>query len=145
MYWLPALSWLFAVALFSSGFFGASHTGWFLTNLLRLLHIQLTAPSFYFLHYMIRKIAHFGAYGILSWLMFRAMKGSNGGIRNWKLLWAALTLFICLMTSSADEVHQAFTPGRTGTWKDVALDMMGATFAQLVLLLANPRRRTAKS
>ena len=52
-----------------------------------------------------------------------------------------LALAVCLLTSSADEIHQLFTPGRTGAGKDVLLDMTGALFTQLMIIAAISGKR----
>jgi VanZ family protein len=137
-YWIPALIWLALVALFSSGSFGAQNTGGVLAWVMRTFHIVLTAKQFAFLHGLIRKSAHFCAYGLLSALFFRAWRGASAG---WRWTWAVLALLVALATSSSDELHQHFTPGRTGAISDVELDMTGATFAQLMIVAFTARRR----
>ena len=130
------------VALFSSREFAATNTGGVLEWLLRTLHISLTAVQFEFLHGLIRKSAHFTAYGLLSALFFRAWRGEPGFPR-WRWTWAALALLVALTTASGDELHQHFTPGRTGAVSDVVLDMLGATFAQMMIVAGTAGRRKA--
>jgi VanZ family protein len=122
------------VAIFSSQFFGATHTGGALVTLLSWLHVKLTIPQMNALHFGIRKFAHFFAYGVLSALFFRALRGPLPSTM-WRMKWALLALAICLVTASSDEIHQLYTPGRGGSWKDVLLDMTGALFAQLLILV----------
>jgi VanZ family protein len=128
------------VALFSSQSFSAGHTGSFLKSILAWLHVKVTATEMLALHYAIRKCAHFTAYGVLSALFFRAVRGPERRSA-WQWSWALITLAICLATASADEIHQAFTPGREGNYRDVLLDMAGATFVQLVILVVYVVRR----
>ena len=139
-YWAPALFWLATVALFSSRTLGAANTGTVLAWLLRTFHGALTAKQFVLLHGLIRKSAHFCAYGLLSALFFRAWRGEVRSVR-WRLSWAALALLVAFVTASGDELHQHFTPGRTGAVSDVALDMTGATFAQLMIFAATFGKR----
>jgi VanZ family protein len=136
------LLWLATVAIFSSRSFGAQNTGTVLGWVLRTFHFSITVKQFVFLHLMIRKSAHFCAYGLLSALFFRAWRGEVV-MKRWRWRWALLALLVALLTASADELHQRFTPGRTGAVSDVELDMTGATFAQLVIVVftARPRRR----
>ena len=144
-YWLPALLWTAAIAMFSGKSFGYSHTQTILFRVVGLLHIHLSAIQFDFLHGVIRKTAHFTVYGILSGLVFRALRGTRPTMRRWQITWAALALGICLLAASADEFHQTFTAGRTGSWKDVVLDMVGAFFAQTMIIIVtagNRNRRT---
>ncbi len=123
------------IALFSSQLFAANHTGSLLLTVLGWLHVKVSVPTLLLLHYLIRKAAHFVAYGVLSALFFRAFRGPLPAVM-WRIAWPLLALAVCLVTASADEIHQAFTPERTGNYRDVVLDMAGALFAQLVILVA---------
>jgi VanZ family protein len=53
----------------------------------------------------------------------------------WALRWSALTILFSAFIATLDEFHQSFVPSRTGNLRDVALDTMGAFFAQVVLML----------
>ncbi|MCU1307386.1 MAG: hypothetical protein JWN45_2081 [Acidobacteriaceae bacterium] len=139
-YWGPALVWLGAIAAFSTEKFSATHTGSVLIHILNVLHLHLTGAQFEFLHFLVRKSAHFIAYATLSGLFFRAWRGSSHS-DGWRWRWMLLALAVCLLTSSADEIHQLFTPGRTGVAKDVLLDMIGAFFMQLVIVAAISGKR----
>ncbi|MBI2683735.1 MAG: VanZ family protein [Acidobacteriales bacterium] len=143
-YWLPAFAWLVLVALFSNQPFGAFNTGNWLRQLFDLLHIQMSEATFRVVHHFVRKGAHFFAYGILSWLLFRAFRKTDTEQKAWRWKWALLALGICLLTGSGDELHQSFTPGRTGNWKDVTLDMIGAVFFQLVMVFLAFRKPSVR-
>lgn len=129
-YWLPAFAWLAAVLFFSGESLAATNTGQFLRKLTQALGLQLTDDTLLLLHFGIRKAAHVCVYALLSALWFRAWRGGNGG---WRMQWALPALVVCLLTASADETRQAFTPGRGGSPWDVALDMSGAVLAQVVI------------
>lgn len=133
-YWLPALAWLGVIATFSTRIFGAGRTGYWLRLLLNALHIQVSQPTFEKLHFFWRKGAHFFAYGILSLLMFRALRGTDLERREWKGRYLVISLLVCVLTAIIDETHQAFTPGRTGNPNDVLLDSVAATFVQMLIL-----------
>ncbi len=122
------------VALFSGPAFAAHNTGSLLVTVLGWLGIKASATKLVLLHYVIRKAAHFTAYGVLSALFFRAFRGPLRRT-DWRIAWALAALAVCLVTASADEFHQLYTPGRGGSIHDVALDMAGATFAQLVIMV----------
>lgn len=154
-YWLPALGWNAAMAVFSSAQFGAGNTGVLFRFLLEdILRLHLAPPSFELVHFLFRKCAHFFGYALLSLVWFRLLRARSASSRNaeggrpheisWRWQWMAIALGICLVTGSADEVHQAFTPGRTSSWHDVALDMLGATWMQSVLMITAQRGRRAK-
>jgi VanZ family protein len=59
---------------------------------------------------------------------------------------ALLALLGTAMTASADELHQALLPGRTGTPWDVLIDCSGAITLQLVVYVSmrifRPKRLT---
>ena len=120
--------------MFSSKSFGASNSSSILRSLFAFLQIRISEAHFLVLHYGVRKCAHFIAYAVLSALFFRALRASDVHRMIWKMRYALIALAICLITSSADEIHQTFTPGRTGNWHDVVLDMIGATFVQVAIL-----------
>lgn len=143
-YWTPAVLWIGAIAIFSGQAFGYSHTATIMARIFSLLHIHVSARQFDFLHGVIRKCAHFGVYGILSGLFFRAFRGTHPSSRRWQISWAALALVISLVVASADEFHQVFTPGRTGTWKDVFLDMVGAMFVQTIIVIFTAGNRNRR-
>ena len=143
-YWLPALLWGAVIATFSGAAFGYSHTQSILAKVVAILHIHLSGYQLFFLHNMIRKTAHFTVYGVLSALVFRAFRANWPTKRRWQFSWATLALAVCLMGASADEFHQGFTPGRTGTWKDVVLDMAGALFAQTAIVIATAGNRNRR-
>jgi len=132
--------------MFSSQAFGYNHTASFMARIFSLLHIHISARQFDFLHSVIRKCAHFTVYGILSGLFFRAFRGTRPTARRWQINWAAFALGISLLVASADEFHQVFTPGRTGTWKDIFLDMIGAMFVQTIIVVftAGDRNRRTR-
>lgn len=139
-YWGPALAWLGAIAAFSTEKFSATHTSSVLIYILKSLHLHLTGGQFEFLHFLVRKSAHFIAYATLSGLFFRAWRGASHSA-GWRWRWMLLAIAVCLLTSSADEIHQLFTPGRTGVAKDVLLDMMGALFMQLLIISFISKKR----
>jgi len=96
--------------------------------------MDMAEPQFELLHYALRKTAHFTAYGTLGALFFRALRATDLYKLIWRWRYALISLLICFVTASADEIHQTFTKGRTGNWHDVVLDMLGATFVQVAIL-----------
>jgi VanZ family protein len=136
--WLPALVWLGVIAYESFGL-PSSVTGSLLRDFFTRLHIYLPAAPFDFLHQLLRKSGHFIGYGILSLLLFRALYYSLDSARfslmTFRLRCAGLALGGTLLTAVADEWHQSFDTARTGTPKDVALDVAGGATALLLAFL----------
>jgi VanZ family protein len=130
-YWVPVALWIVFVAFTSSAGAAASRTLAILQWLVSVLQIHISWDQLIELHTLLRKTGHFCNYAILSLLIFRASRA--GSMIAWRRTWLGLALLGTLIVAGGDEVHQYFTPGREGTWHDVALDMTGALFAQFIL------------
>lgn len=124
--WLPLLVWTALVFLFSSDAFSSSNTAGFLARWLQALFGDLSQRTIDAANFITRKLAHLVAYGILAVLAFRAWRASRAGGR---FRWAGLALVYCLVIASIDEANQAFSGVRSGTVKDVALDLTGGVLA----------------
>ena len=81
------------------------------------------------------KLAHFAAFGVLAWLVARAL--SRSGVGRTKA--ALLAALISTLYGGSDELHQRHTPGRSSDWADLAADGLGASAASA--LWAQTRRR----
>ena len=82
-------------------------------------------------HFVVRKSAHFLEYALLSAVWFRAWRQDQTG--TWNRRWAVWAIAVALMTAIMDETHQAFVATRSGSERDVLLDLSGACFAQLLI------------
>ena len=134
-HWLPPLIWSAAILLASDAQFSASNTGHWLRELTtRLLGHELSPSLSQTLNHLLRKAGHLTAYGILSLLWFRALRGERE--RPWMLRWAAGAVLLAVLIASADEWQQSFVPSRTGVMSDVVLDAGGAFLAQALLRIA---------
>lgn len=93
---------------------------------------------YYFLEFLIRKSAHFFAFGALAAIIFWLLPKRVP----FRFVIAA---FVTFLAASADEFHQYLTGGRTATWQDVALDMFGAlVFLIIVQLIASIRSKSRR-
>ncbi len=89
-------------------------------------------------NYLLRKAAHFSSYALLAALLtliqlpFSTRPGTK---------W--LSAFLCSgFYAALDEWHQTFVPGRTGSLRDVAIDLCGAALgAGLVLFIVSIRKK----
>ena len=77
------------------------------------------------------KAAHFAAYALLAWLLAFATERSR--------LPVAVAVVLALLYGAADEVHQAFVPGRSPDVLDWFADAAGVAAATFVYV----RRRAA--
>lgn len=127
-YWLPPLVWGVAILAFSGDLGSSLQTlpwvKWLVSQLVTLSPSQLEL-----LHNFLRKLGHLLAYGTLSFLWFRTLKGHlRWGLRR-SLLGA---LLLCLIVASLDEGYQSLFPTRNGCLGDVVLDMGGAALGALL-------------
>lgn len=99
--WLPALAWMGLI------FFVSAQPS------------LPSAPAWWDL--ILKKTMHAVAYGILTWLYLRALRGTWGDEGWIRVASAAMAVLYAI----SDEVHQTFVPGRNGTWVDVMLDGVG--------------------
>ena len=82
-----------------------------------------------------RKLIHFGAYALLSFLWWRLLRTSMPDRRA-----ALAALLVSSLYAVTDEVHQSFVDGRHGTPVDWAIDTAGAAAAAFAV---TARRRVA--
>lgn len=124
--WMPVLAWM--------GFL------WVMSAQPSLAPYGLrTGPSGWAGLLAVDKLAHLGAYAVLVLLAFRIPYG-----RRVPVLSRAPVLFavaFALAYGLADEVHQAYVPGRMASLWDLAADAIGAFGMGLVLVLWTDRPR----
>ncbi len=137
---MPVALWLAIIAVESSDWLSAQHTGSFLYALLSAMLGHVDPQKFAVFHAVLRKVGHFVGYGILSVLFFRALRASIITTIARLCAWSVALTFV---VASLDELHQSFLPSRTGTVRDVLLDTIGAACLQAIVLLALRRQRRA--
>jgi VanZ family protein len=140
--WLPTLLWLSVLALFSTDWFSAEHTGSVLRKIIHAVFGPVSLHTFQQIHFLIRKAAHFVSYGFLSALAFFSWRATLPLPPRWMLRWAALGVLTAFVAGSLDEFHQSFVPSRGSSFHDVLLDTAGAVFFQLLIALAIARRES---
>jgi VanZ family protein len=126
--WLGVIAW-------ESFRLSSSVTGWWLYRSLSTIHISVSYAQLEAINHLLRKLGHFAGYGLLTLLFFRAwfytLRTEASSVR-FRLRCAALALIVTVLTAMADEWHQSFDLSRTGTSKDVALDMAGGITGQIL-------------
>jgi len=128
--YLAAILWTVLIFVASSDAFSAPHTGSILQSIaVAILGHPLSDLTYEMTQFVIRKLAHLTAYGILGWLWFRAVRGEG---RGWAVRWSVIAALIAIVVAAIDEYHQSFVPSRTGTPYDVVIDICGAILAQLL-------------
>lgn len=129
LYWFPPLLWTAAILTLSGDLGSYRNTLGLLEGLLSWL--PLTAAAIEALNSYLRKAGHAVAYGSLYFLWFRAFRGQRGFGPGRAFLWS---LALCLLLAVMDEGHQSFLASRTGSFRDVALDLGGAGLGALLSL-----------
>lgn len=134
-YWLPVIAWMGIIFYLSHQ--PASSSSELSTGLTMLItntfqsmfsFIDINISS---IHIVVRKLAHFGAYLILAYLVMRAL--THYLVLNLKMI--GIALFICVVYAISDEVHQLFIDGRSGEVRDVLIDSIGAIVGIIVYIL----------
>lgn len=127
--WLPALAWAGLISFFSTGWFTGDRTGAVLLPLLAAMFPHASPEELRAWHVLIRKVAHFTEYLVLSVLLYHALRTG----RRWQLRAALAALAVAAAYSALDELHQTFVMGRTGAASDSLVDITGATAGQLLI------------
>ncbi len=122
------------IAIESTDYLSSEHTSRILYPILHFL-FNMSLAHFKIWHHYIRKTGHFVGYFILSVLLFRAWKATLRLPSSWAMRWATIAFFMSALVASLDEWHQSFLPSRTGAFRDVVLDSIGALIAQFLIFL----------
>ena len=110
--WAPAVLWALLILALSGESGSAENT----QKWIERLFPALSPDALFYINYCLRKGAHVGAYGVLGFLNFRALRWRHAG---WAL---ALAVVVALI----DEGHQATTAVRTAALADIGFDLCGA-------------------
>jgi VanZ family protein len=159
--WWPVLVWLGVIRLESTDLASANNTTGVLYTVIAAVVPQVEESFVTQLDEILRKTGHFAGYGILSVLVFLALKNTNydriSSVLHrrwgtywrdfWRWEWVLLGMMVTIVTAAFDEIHQTFIPSRTGRWQDVMLDSCGAAVLQVIVYFLSRRafkRRRAR-
>ncbi len=120
--------WLGVVLFLGTAYFAAANTAPFILPLLKKLAPSASSAQLHAAHMVLRKLTHLAEYALLAVLWFWAIVARTG--RPVRAAW--LALLVCLACAVADEAHQAITPARSGSARDVLIDVSGAAGALLI-------------
>jgi|YNPNPStandDraft_1061719.scaffolds.fasta_scaffold39695_3 VanZ family protein len=104
--WLPVFFWCYVIYFFSN-----------------IPNLKIEQLGIFDL--LLRKLAHFTEFCVLSILLLRALLGYNRDkfqINKRILFW---NIFLCIVYAITDEYHQYFVPGRITALKDILIDTCG--------------------
>lgn len=129
----PLVLWVGLIFFASTGNLSASNTSRIIRPLVLWLFPDITEPSLLWVHFLVRKTAHFTEYAILALLAARAfLTSANKKLRRG---WYAAAFALVVACALLDEYHQSFLPSRTGTIYDSMIDISGAVTAIALLAL----------
>ncbi len=128
-YWLPPMLLTAGILALAGDLGSVSKFRWPIA-ILKYLLPSLSRQEIYQIYAVLRKIGHFLAYGLLFFSYVRAWWW-HVRLSRWHAI--LLALAVCLLVAVADESRQAGHTSRTGSVRDVALDMSGALAAAMVV------------
>jgi VanZ family protein len=146
----PLVLWVALIALASTNIASEANTSPWIWRLLRLfspdtLGGDSSRGESSALIWAIRKTAHLAEYAVLGLLAAGALRtlfpgytrGSSRGTL-WRM--AAVVLSFGTLVAAIDEWHQTSLPSRTGSIRDVVIDMVGVSAGLLVVWLIGRKR-----
>ena len=125
-YWLPVLVMLGAMYYFSTDALSGDNTASVIEKILRWFANDPSERLVRGLNYGLRKFMHFFEYAVLAGLLFRAFRADSA--ERWQWRWAIYSLAVISIWASLDEYHQTTTSDRTGSVRDVLIDVSGGLF-----------------
>ena len=139
-YWMPVIAWMGLIFVASTDLMSGEHTSRFIGPFLRWLNADISPAAIEAVQLLVRKAAHVTEYAILAVLLFRALVG--GGNRRTAHAW--LVIFLAGAYAAFDEYHQSFVASRTGSPRDVAIDVCGALVGVMLYCWFTGRRANAQ-
>ena len=145
--WWYVLAWLGVIRAESTDMASANNTSTVLYAVISAIAPHVEHSFVDQLDAILRKTGHFLGYGILSALVFLALRNTNRDriravlhrpwgtyLRDlWRGEWVLIGMLATIVTASFDEIHQTFIPSRTGRWQDVVIDTCGAAVIQVII------------
>lgn len=129
-WWALTLAWAVLIFYLSTRTFTPDFSRGVLAATLHFFHIRVSPRAFYFLHALLRKLAHLTEYAIFALLLY------SRPAKERQALWLPRRAVACILIAAAysltDEYHQLFVPGRHGSLLDCGVDTIGASLAMLV-------------
>jgi len=83
---------------------------------------------------IISNLAHIPAYALLTLLWLKSFVGTRLG--NHSFVVNSLVLIGLVLFAISDEIHQSFIPGRTASFMDIGLDLIGILCGLAVLKIS---------
>jgi VanZ family protein len=133
--WLPVVIWAGLIFLFSTDIFSDSNTQEVIGDSLKRILPWITREAADFIHWLVRKLGHFGEFFILAVLLMRALPKETAE-RSAGLAIALTTLYAVI-----DELHQTMVPSRSASAFDVLTDAFGGVCGTLWFCWRSQKKR----
>ena len=137
-YWMPVIAWVSLIFVASTDLMSGQQTSRFIGPFLHWLIPNIAPATIVSLQFAVRKAAHVSEYAVLAILVFRAVVAGARQTR-WQM---GVVLVSAALCASLDEFHQSFVASRTGSPRDVAIDICGAIFGLLLYAWLTRRKST---
>lgn len=126
--------WMFLIFLMSS--FDATESANQSNFIVNIINNIFKIENIELLSFIIRKLAHFTEYLILGFLTINML---NKNDISKKYL---LSILICIIYATSDEIHQIFVPGRACQIRDVLIDSIGSITGVYLYKLISKRKKS---
>lgn len=133
----PLILWTGVIFVLSSSQGSMAETSRFIRPIIEFFFPSASPETFLLIHTFIRKSAHFVEYAILAIFVAGALSGSS--FRPLGKYWYAASVLIVLIVAAVDEINQSANISRTGSGRDVLLDLSGGVTAIFILWMAQNR------
>lgn len=114
--------------------FGSSFTNSLLSDILAILHLEVSHHTFHLLAHWFRKLGHLTEYSIFAIFLYHALGDDHRG--SWNPRKALACILLAGFYSLTDEFHQRFVPGRGPSIVDSGIDTIGATLGMVIVYFA---------
>jgi VanZ family protein len=137
----PVVLWAVLIFIGSSNLMSSPNTGGILRPVVLWVFPSASEATLIFLHFLVRKAAHFTEYAILALLAARAFRTSSRDfLRNH---WFAVSLTFVALYALSDEFHQSFVSSRTASIYDCLIDAAGGLVALIIISRSYKKSRRA--
>jgi len=127
------------ISIASTDLMSGTHTSRFIGPFLRWLSPGISADAIATIQLLIRKAAHVAEYAVFAAVLVRAVRG-HCQTPVWQI---GIVITVASVYAALDETHQSFVASRTGSPRDVMIDICGAIAGLMIsrIFFAKQRRR----
>lgn len=129
---IPVIIWALIIFIMSS--FNAEESANQSNFIVNIIASIFNINNISLLSLIIRKLAHFTEYLILGVLVINMFTKNN--VRKSYIL----SILLCIIYATSDEIHQIFTPGRACQIKDILIDSVGSITGIYLFKLLKKRK-----